>query len=74
MSNEAKDLEKISEQLDNVIVLLKQSIVVSLYTSGVTQDEIAKNLNLSKTTVNQMVKGIKRVDQKPAKASPKKRQ
>lgn len=62
MSKDTIDFEKISKQLEDVIVLLKQSIAISLYTSGATQDEIAKNLNLSKTTVNQMVKGIKRVD------------
>ena len=62
MPKETIDLEKVSEQLDEVIVLLKQSIAISLYASGATQDEIAKNLNLSKTTVNQMVKGIKKVD------------
>ncbi len=63
MNKDNKDFEKVSEQLDQVIVLLKQSIAISLYKSGATQDEIARNLNLSKTTVNQMVKGIKRVDQ-----------
>lgn len=72
MSKDTVDFEKISNQLDDVIVLLKQSIAISLYASGATQGEIAKNLNLSKTTVNQMVKGIRRVDQKPVKASSKK--
>lgn len=71
MSNDPLDFEKVSKQLDDVIVLIKQSIAISLYTSGATQIEIAKNLNLSKTTVNQMVKGIKKVDQKPVKASSK---
>lgn len=71
MDKDTVDLENVYEQLDQVIVLLKQSIVISLYTFGATQDEIARNLNLSKTTVNQMVKGIKKVDQKAAKASPK---
>ncbi len=72
MGNDTEDFGKISEQLDDVIVLLKQSIAVSLYISGATQIEIAQNLNLSKTTVNQMVKGIKRADQKTTKSSPKK--
>jgi DNA-binding transcriptional regulator LsrR (DeoR family) len=71
MTKETVDFEKISKQLDDVIVLLKQSIAISLYKSGATQDEIAKNLNLSKTTVNQMVKGIIKADQKTAKVSPK---
>jgi DNA-binding transcriptional regulator LsrR (DeoR family) len=71
MSKDTIDFEKISNQLDDVIVLLKQSIAISLYTSGATQNEIAQNLNLSKTTVNQMVKGIKRVDQKTSKSSSK---
>jgi len=71
MSRDTVDFEQISNQLDDVIVLLKQSIAISLYTSGATQNEIAQNLNLSKTTVNQMVKGIKRVDQKTSKSSSK---
>lgn len=67
MSKDTVDFEKISKQLEDVVVLLKQSIAISLYTSGATQNEITKNLNLSKTTVNQMVKGIKRIDQKSLK-------
>jgi|GEM_PF-2451564 len=73
MSKETVDFEKISKQLEDVIILLKQSVAISLYSSGATQNEIAKNLNLSKTTVNQMVKGIKKLEQKPAKISSKKR-
>lgn len=67
MGKNEVDFEKVSEQLDQAIVLLKQSIAISLYTSGATQNEIARNLNLSKTTVNQMVKGIKRADQNQQK-------
>ena len=71
MGKDTEDFEKISEQLDQVIVLLKQSIAISFYRSGATQNEIAQNLSLSKTTVNQMLKGIKKVDQKAAKSFPK---
>ncbi len=60
MNNDNPSLDKITAKLDELIILMKHSIAIQLYLSKVTQDDIAKNLNLSKTTVNQMVKGIKK--------------
>jgi DNA-binding transcriptional regulator LsrR (DeoR family) len=50
--------DKISKSLDDIKKLLQQSLAIQLYKGGATQDEIAKNLKITKATINQMVKGI----------------
>jgi len=52
--------DKISKSLDDIKKLLQQSLAIQLYKGGATQDEIAKNLKITKATINQMVKGIKK--------------
>ncbi|HCR71845.1 MAG TPA: hypothetical protein DIW23_10410 [Anaerolineae bacterium] len=52
--------DEIIDNLKEVQLLLKHSIAVQLYIAGASQNEIVKNLHLSKTTVNKMVKGIKK--------------
>ena len=60
MTDEQQSLKKISNLLEEIKKLLQQSIAIQLYKSGATQDEIAKNLKITKPTINQMVKGIRK--------------
>ena len=60
MKEDNKELERIRKTLDEIKTLLRQSIAIELSLSGATQDEIAQNLKTSKTTVNQMLKGMKK--------------
>ncbi len=60
MTGDSTNLEKISKSLDEIKKLLQQSIAIQLYKGGATQDEIVKNLKITKSTINQMVKGIKK--------------
>ncbi len=60
MSTDNLHLDKISKSLDDIKKLLQQSLAIQLYKGGATQGEIAKNLKITKATINQMVKGIKK--------------
>lgn len=60
MSETKQAIEKLTKKLDELVVLQKQAIAIKLYLSGASQDEIAKSLKISKSTVNQMVKGLKK--------------
>jgi len=60
MKENNKELDRIRKTVDEIKTLLRQSIAIELYLSGATQDEIAQNLKTSKTTVNQMLKGMKK--------------
>ena len=60
MKEDDKELERIRKILDEIKTLLRQSIAIQLSLSGETQDEIAQNMKTSKTTVNQMLKGMKK--------------
>ncbi len=59
MSDES-NFKIVNDNLIEIKILLKQLIAIQLYNSGATQDEISSNLQLSKTTTNRMVKGVKR--------------
>lgn len=61
MSEDNRYLEKITKALEEIKRFLQQSIAIQLYKGGATQDEIAKNLKITKPTINLMVKGIKKV-------------
>ena len=60
MEIKPNQINEINKNLREVQDLIKRLIAVQLYTSGATQDEICENLTISKTTVNNMVKGIKK--------------
>jgi len=48
------------ERLDKIISLLEHLLAYQLYRSGVNQETIAKHLQMSKTSINKLLKGIKR--------------
>ncbi len=54
------EFEIVSEKLDKIIDLLKQSIAINLYLNESTQDDICKNLQMRKLTVNKLVQGVKK--------------
>jgi DNA-binding MarR family transcriptional regulator len=47
-----------SEKLDELIRLQQFSIALELLKIGSTQQQMAKSLGVSKTTINNMLKGI----------------
>lgn len=56
----AKDRDRtLDEKLDTVISLLRHLVALQLAERGVTQRAIAKHLHASKSTVVEMLKGIK---------------
>ncbi len=57
-----ESLDKTNKSLDEIKLLLKQLVALQLSRSGLTQDEICKKLNLSKTTVNNLLKGINKTE------------
>lgn len=50
----------IGEKCDEVIKLLRRLVTLELSRRGVSQEAIARNLHISKATVNQMLAGIKK--------------
>ncbi len=58
--DENKGLKNILKTLEEIKKLLQQSIAIQLYCAGAIQDEISKNLRIAKSTINKMVKGVKR--------------
>ena len=45
---------------ETIIKLMKHSIAIQLYVNNATMDDICKSLKLSKPTVVEMLKGIKK--------------
>lgn len=62
--NKPDNSSEVVKNLKELQDLVKHLIAVQLYIGGATQSEICENLRISKTTVNSMVKGIKK-DVKP---------
>lgn len=60
VENGNKESKNILKTLEEIKKLLQQSIAIQLYCSGATQDQISKNLKITKSTINKMVKGVKR--------------
>lgn len=60
MKNENKESKNILKILEEIKKLLQQSIAIQLYCADATQDQISKNLRITKPTINKMVKGVKR--------------
>jgi hypothetical protein len=50
----------IEQKLDTMIDLLKHLLALELSKSGVTQQEICAHLHVSKSTVVDMLKGVKK--------------
>lgn len=46
------------ERFDKIINLLGHLLVCQLYRSGLNQGAIARNLQMSKTSVNKLLRGI----------------
>ena len=56
----AKDRDEVlDEKLDSVISLLRHLLVLQLADRGVTQQAIAKHIRASKSTVVEMLRGVK---------------
>lgn len=58
--NQKSEFEIISEKLDKIIDLLQQSIAINLYLNDSSQEDICKNLQMGKQTVNKIVQGVKK--------------
>ncbi len=58
MTSKGEDKDNLEEIADS----LKYLLVLQLFSFGVVQGEIAKKLHLSKSTVNDMLKGTRRGD------------
>lgn len=54
------EIQNLSKKLDTLTLLLKYILVLNLYNAGVSQQIIAAQLGMSKTTVNGMLKGVAR--------------
>jgi len=52
----------IEQKLDTVIDLLRQMLALELSRSGVAQSEIGKHLHVAKSTVVNMLRGVKKED------------
>ena len=52
--------QTVEKKLDAVIELLQNLLALELSKSGVTQDVIGKRLHVSKSTVVEMLKGVKK--------------
>jgi transposase len=50
-----------------IIALLEKSLILQLFALNVSQDKIAKKLKMSKTTVNDFLKGIDKNGKKETK-------
>lgn len=61
-----KSQNQILSELNDIENLIKHLIAIQLYNGGASQDEICKNLKMSKTTVVSLLAGIKkkRIDEK----------
>jgi len=64
MKDGHKNLRRIEKSLDEIRRLLQHSLAIQLCCSGATQDEISKNLKITKSTINEMVKGINKEKRK----------
>ncbi|MCX6723686.1 MAG: hypothetical protein NT155_00750 [Candidatus Staskawiczbacteria bacterium] len=51
---------KLEEKVEILVELTRHNLVLSLFMSGATQDDICKSLHMSKTKVVDMLKGVKR--------------
>ncbi len=61
MSNDKKQVpDEISQKLDSIIDLLKQSLAIQLYKSGASKEVIGKHLHIAKASVVTMLKGVTR--------------
>lgn len=60
MNSDSKELSNISNSLNEIKRLLQQQIAIQLYTNGVSQNEIGKNMKIATGTVNHMLKGMKK--------------
>ena len=60
MKEKEDERKKILKALEEIKGLLKHSIAIQLYCAGATQDEIAENLRVAKSTINKMEKGVKK--------------
>ena len=60
MIEDDASLAKIAKSIEELKKLLQHLIAIQLYKGGATQDEIAKNLKITKPTINRMVKGVKK--------------
>ena len=49
-----------SEKLEEIIRLLNLLVTVDLFKSGVSHQDIAKKLRISKTSVGELLKGVSR--------------
>lgn len=52
--------QTVEKKLDAVIELLQNLLALELSKSGVTQDVIGKRLHVAKSTVVEMLKGVKK--------------
>jgi predicted transcriptional regulator len=50
----------LGKKLDEVIELLQRLVALELSRRGVSQEAIGKNLHIAKSSVNQMLAGIKK--------------
>lgn len=71
--NKTDNFEEVNKNLKELQELIKHLIAIQMYIGGATQSEICESLSVSKTTVNNMVKGIKK-DVKPKMNNKKRRQ
>ncbi|GMP01619.1 hypothetical protein [Bradyrhizobium sp. TM239] len=55
----AKDKDRIEEQLDIVIELLRHMLALQLSEKGVKQLEIGKHLHVATATVGKLLNGVK---------------
>jgi DNA-binding transcriptional regulator LsrR (DeoR family) len=60
MKENVIDNKILIKYLDDIKSLLQQLVIINLYQTGATQDEITKNMKIRKATINQMLRGVKR--------------
>lgn len=59
-NNMEKEYRELSKKVESIESILKHLLVIELYKNDMTQEDIGKSLGMSKTTVNNLLKGIKK--------------
>lgn len=51
--------EKVEKKLEQIEMLLQQSVALQMYVNGCPKDEIGRHLHVAKSSVIKMLKGVK---------------
>lgn len=55
-----ENYKNLEDKLDQIVLTVKHLLAIELYRNDVSQTDIAKHLHIAKSTVNKMLRGLKR--------------